>query len=78
VHLLGKKFEEAFDKHWNKIHDKPKERAVKKQRVDQDVMITPPTTEDEVQVKQNTEEMINTDDVTIKTTANGNCHQIKI
>jgi hypothetical protein len=35
VHLLGKKFEEAFDKHWNKIHDKPKERAVKKQRVDQ-------------------------------------------
>lgn len=37
-------------------------------------MITPPTTEDEVQVKQNTEEMINTDDATTKTTANGNYH----
>ncbi|KAG1448985.1 hypothetical protein G6F55_010383 [Rhizopus delemar] len=78
VHLLGKKFEEDFDKHWNKIHDKPKERAVKKQRVDQDVMITPPTTEDEVQVKQNTEDIINTDDATTKTTANDGRHVLRV
>lgn len=35
VHLLGKKFESAFDKFWSKIHGKSKERHVKKQRVDQ-------------------------------------------
>ncbi|CAO3672922.1 unnamed protein product [Rhizopus stolonifer] len=48
VHLLGKKFEEAFEKHWNKLHDKQKENKQKKQKVDRDVIIAPPTTQDEL------------------------------
>lgn len=34
IHLLGKKFEEAFEKHWSKLHDKQKESKQKKQKVD--------------------------------------------
>ncbi|ORE10821.1 Bromodomain-containing protein [Rhizopus microsporus var. microsporus] len=53
VHLLGKKFESAFDKFWSKLHGKSKERSVKKQRVDQhqELMITPPTTQDDLHLK---------------------------
>ncbi|KAI9250326.1 Bromodomain-containing protein [Sporodiniella umbellata] len=47
VHLLGKKFEETFDKHWSKLLGKQTNHNPENLRMTQDLLVTPPVTQDE-------------------------------
>ncbi|KAG1468858.1 hypothetical protein G6F56_003594 [Rhizopus delemar] len=44
VHQLGRQFEDTFEKYWDKIHGRP---TTEKAPIKQNVMITPPFTQDE-------------------------------